>query len=36
MGERERFNVIIETLLSLLAVARVRCAVMDTACQNAY
>lgn len=31
-----RFNVIIETLLSLLGVARVRCAVMDAACQNAY
>lgn len=31
-----RFNVIIEILLSLLGVARVRCAVMDAACQNAY
>lgn len=31
-----RFNVIIEILLSLLCVARVRCAVMDAACQNAY
>lgn len=31
-----RFNAIIEILLSLLGVARARCAVMDAACQNAY
>lgn len=36
VGETERFNVIIETLLSPRGVARVRCAVMDAACQNAY
>lgn len=36
MGETVRFNVIMETPLSLHGVARVRCAVMDAACQNAY